>query len=243
MLQIDNLNSYYADLQALWDVSLKVEDKEIVAIVGSNCAGKSTILKSVTGLIKPKTGTVNYDGIPLNKVPTHKIVEMGLCMVPEARRLFPDMSVIDNMEMGAFPKKARKSREENLQWIYDMFPVLKDRVKQMAKTLSGGEQQMLAIGRAMMSQPKLLLLDEISLGLSPLLVENIFKTVKQINESKGISILIVEQNVHLALEMADRGYIIENGRIVGEGTAKELLESKKVKDAYLSIGTTQGEAE
>jgi len=243
MLEIDKIDVSYGDVQALWQISLKVEDKEIVALIGSNGAGKSTVLKSVSGLIKPRKGTINYDGIRLDKQPAQKIVEIGICMVPEGRRLFPDMSVLENLELGAYLGRSRRAKDETLNWVYEIFPILKERTGQPARTLSGGEQQMLAIARALMAHPKLLLLDEISLGLSPVLVETIYGVIKRISDSRRITILAVEQNVNVILELANRAYIIENGRIVGQGDAKALLESGEVKHAYLGITPASGEAE
>ena len=243
MLEIDKIDVSYGDVQALWQISLKVEDKEIVALIGSNGAGKSTVLKSVSGLIKPRKGTINYDGIRLEKQPAQKIVEIGICMVPEGRRLFPDMSVLENLELGAYLGRSRRAKDETLNWVYEIFPILKERTGQPARTLSGGEQQMLAIARALMAHPKLLLLDEISLGLSPVLVETIYGVIKRISDSRKITILAVEQNVSVILELANRAYIIENGRIVGQGDAKALLESGEVKHAYLGITPASGEAE
>jgi len=244
MLEIDKIDVYHGgDIQALWQISLKVEDKEIVALIGSNGAGKSTVLKSISGLLKPRKGTISYGGIRLDKIPPQKIVEIGICMVPEGRRLFPDMSVLENLELGAYLGHSRQAKDETISWVYEIFPVLKERARQAARTLSGGEQQMLAIGRALMSQPKLLLLDEISLGLSPLLVETIYDVIKRISESRRITILAVEQNVNMILELANRAYIIENGHIVGQGDANALLESGAVKDAYLGITPAQGEVQ
>ena len=239
MLQINNIDVFYGDLQALWGVSLTVGDGEIVTLVGSNGAGKSTTLKTITGLLRPSTGNIKYDGISINTIPMHKIVDLGICMVPEGRRLFPGMTVLENLEMGSFINRARESKENTLSWIYEIFPILKQRARQAAGTLSGGEQQMLAIGRALMSQPKLLLLDEMSLGLAPLLVQNLSKVIKQISETKKISIFLVEQNVHMALSIANRGYTMENGRITSEGDARALLNSDSVKDAYLGIKVSE----
>lgn len=241
MLEIHGIDVFYGDLQALWGVSLNVQQAEIVSLVGPNGAGKSTLMKTVSGLLRPATGSIIFDGIQLDKVPAYEIVEMGICMVPEGGRLFSSMSVLENLELGAFNIEARKERFEALERVYEIFPVIKTRKNQMAGTLSGGEQQMLAIGRALMSQPKLLLLDEVSLGLAPLMVQSIFQVIRMINESKQISILLVEQNVRMALELGSRGYIIETGRIVGHDEAQRLLESEKVKKAYLGLGEIQGE--
>lgn len=241
MLEVSNVDVYYGDLQALWDVSLAIGDGEIVTLIGSNGAGKSTTLKTISGLLKPRVGSIRYNGIPLDKLPPHKIVELGICMVPEGRRLFPQMTVLENLEVGAFLGQARRVRDDTLRWIYGIFPILKQRANQLAGTLSGGEQHMLAIGRALMSQPKLMLLDEMSLGLAPVLVQNIARAIKEVNRARGITIFLVEQNVRLALALADRGYIVENGRVVGEGTAKTLLSSQSVKDAYLGVELTRRE--
>lgn len=235
MLEVSNIDVYYGDLQALWDVSLDIGDMGIVTLIGSNGAGKSTIMKTIAGLLKPKTGSITYNGICLNRLPVHKIVELGISMVPEGRRLFPQMSILENLEVGAFLSQARKVKGNTLSWVYEIFPVLKERARQPAGTLSGGEQQMLSVARGLMSQPKLLLLDEISLGLSPLLVQEIVRIIKQINKLKRITIFFVEQNVRMALALADRGYILENGSIVDEGDTKALLGSQSVKDAYLGV--------
>jgi len=235
MLEISQINVFHGDLQALWDVSLLVEDKKVTTLIGSNGSGKSTTLTTIAGLLRPARGTISYKGKRLDKLPAHSIVELGISMVPEGRRLFPEMSVKDNLEMGAITRRARTSKNETIKWIYDIFPILKDRNAQRADTLSGGEQQMLAIGRALMSQPELLLVDELSLGLAPVVVQKISRMLKSVNETKGIGIFLVEQNVSMALELADKGYIIENGSIVGEGDAKVLLESEQVKEAYLGM--------
>lgn len=235
MLKIEHLDVHYGDLQVLWDVSFEVKDGEIVALIGSNGAGKSTLLRAITGLLKPTSGYIRYDGIILNNQPPHKIVALGISMVPEGRRLFPKMTVLENLEMGAFLKEARSEQHKTLKLVYEIFPALKGRSQQLAGSLSGGEQQMLAIGRALMAKNKCLLLDEISLGLAPFLVENIFDIVVQINKA-GITILIVEQNVPMTLRVADRAYILESGHIVGQGDAKMLLSDPHVKEAYLGMG-------
>jgi branched-chain amino acid transport system ATP-binding protein len=236
MLEIDQIDVYRGDIQILWSVSLTAEDGKITALLGSNAAGKTTLLMTISGLIKPLRGSIHLSGNPIDRQPVHKIVEMGVSMVPEGRRLFPEMSVLENLEMGAFNAKARKIKDETIEWIYEIFPRIKERKNQIAGTLSGGEQQMLAIARALMSRPKLLLIDELSLGLAPLIMKNISETIKQINTTRGLTTFIVEQNVSMTLEMVDYGYILENGRIVGEGEAKKLLQSDQVKNAYLGIG-------
>lgn len=235
MLELSGLDIYHGDLQALWGVSLLVRDGEITTLIGSNGAGKSTTLMAITGLLRPAKGSMLFDGARIDTLAPHRIVELGISMVPEGRRLFPEMSVRQNLEIGAFIGKARRAKYETMDWIYEIFPILKARAEQQASTLSGGEQQMLAIGRALMSQPKLLLVDELSLGLAPVVVEKISDVLKEINKSRGIGIFLVEQNVQMALELADIGYIIENGRIVGQGEAEALLESEEVKEAYLGI--------
>ena len=237
MLEVRDVDVYHGDLQALNKVSLTIEDKEIVAIVGSNGAGKSTLLKTICGLLKPATGSIDFNGFELSDQPVHKIVELGICMVPEERRVFREMSVLENLEMGAVIGRARQVKDSTMNWVCEVFPILKTRQDQMAGTLSGGEQQMLLIARALMSQPKLLLIDELSLGLAPLLVQHLFKTMRQLHESTEIAIVLVEQNVRMALELADRGYVIEGGRIVAEGEAKELLARKGIKDAYFGIAS------
>ena len=237
MLEVRDVDVYHGDLQALNKVSLTIEDKEIVAIVGSNGAGKSTLLKTVCGLLKPATGNINFNGFDLKDQPVHKIVELGICMVPEEKRVFREMSVLENLEMGAVISRARQVKDSTLNWVYEVFPILETRQDQKAGTLSGGEQQMLLIARALMSQPKLLLIDELSLGLAPLLVQHLFKAMRQLYESTEIAIVLVEQNVRAALELADRGYVIENGRIVVQGKAQDLLNSQDIKDAYFGVAS------
>jgi branched-chain amino acid transport system ATP-binding protein len=234
MLNVENLNVHYGDLQVLWDVSFEVNDREIVALIGSNGAGKSTLLRAITGLLKPTSGYINYDGITLNNKRPHKIVALGISMVPEGRRLFPKMTVLENLEMGAFFKDARREKQKTLKLVYEIFPVLKERSQQLAESLSGGEQQMLAIGRALMAKNSFLLLDEMSLGLAPLLVENIFEIVVQINNA-GITIFIVEQNVPMTLKVSNRAYVLESGHIVRQGDAKMLLNDPNIKEAYLGM--------
>ena len=236
MLEITNVDVSYGDIQALWDVSLTVKSEEIVALVGSNGAGKTTVLKTVTGLLRPRNGNVSIYGVRSDTIPAHKIVDLGVSLVPEGRRLFRDMTVLENLEIGGYIGRARNVKNENLRWIFEIFPILEKRIRQLAGTLSGGEQQMLAIARGLMSEPKMLLVDELSLGLAPLIVKNIYKTLKEINTSRKVTILVVEQNVRLALEIGDRAYILENGRISGEGRGIDLLNSEQVKKAYLAMG-------
>jgi branched-chain amino acid transport system ATP-binding protein len=237
MLEIRDIDVYHGDLQALHKISLTVADREIVTIVGSNGAGKSTLLRAICGLVRPAAGKVEFNGSDLVEQPVHKIVELGICMVPEERKVFREMTVLENLELGAFTKRARQVRDSTMCWVCEVFPTLESRKRQQAGTLSGGEQQMLLIARALMSQPKLLLIDELSLGLAPLLVQHLFKTLRQLYESTEIAIVLVEQNVRMALELADRGYVIEGGRIVAEGEAKELLCRKGIKDAYFGVAS------
>ena len=236
MLRVENVDAYYADFQALWGISLQVDKGEIVALIGSNGAGKSSVLRTISGFLIPKKGTVAIDGVQIQKTQPQDRVKLGISLVPEGRRLFPEMTVIENLELGAYIKSARKERELTIEWVFQVFPRLKDRTGQTARTLSGGEQQMLAIARGLMSKPKLLLVDELSLGLAPIIVQNIYKTLQEINRSLNMTILLVEQNVRMALDVAHKGYVIENGRIVGQGTAQELLNSEQVKNAYLALG-------
>jgi branched-chain amino acid transport system ATP-binding protein len=232
MLEIEKINVSYGDLQALWDVSFKAEEKEVVALIGPNGAGKTTTLKTITGLLRPFAGEIRFEGLAMGKIPIHKRVDMGISLVPEGRGLFPGMSTLENLEMGAFTAKGRSSKDETLKKVYDLFPILEKRKKQAAGTLSGGEQQMLAIGRGLMSRPKLLLFDEPSWGLSPLLSKVIYEVISQINHS-GMTILLIEQNVRIALELANRAYVVENGRIVNQGDSRNMLNDKHIREAYL----------
>jgi branched-chain amino acid transport system ATP-binding protein len=235
VLDISHVDVFYGDIQALWDVSITIDEGKMITLVGSNGAGKSSLMYAVSGLIKHRTGSIRFEGICLDRMPAHQRVGRGICLVPEGRRLFPQMTVLENLEVGASIKAARKARFKTLNWIYELFPILSERKKQRAGTLSGGEQQMLAIGRVLMSQPRLLLIDEMSLGLSPLLVQEISRVIREINKARKLTILLVEQDVQLALSIADWGYIIENGRIIGQGKAKELLFSEEIKEAYLGV--------
>jgi branched-chain amino acid transport system ATP-binding protein len=233
MLKVDNINAYYGDLQALWGVSLQVNEGELVALVGPNGAGKTTTLKVITGLLRLASGSVNFAGTNLGKNPAHKIVELGISLVPEGGRVFSGMSVLENLELGAFVLEARKVKDQSLKRVYEIFPRLEERQNQGAGTLSGGERQMLAIGRALMSKPKLLLLDEPSFGLAPILVQQMFEMIEAINK-QGMTVLLIEQNVRAALELASRAYVIENGRIVGEGKGDALLSFESIRSAYLA---------
>jgi branched-chain amino acid transport system ATP-binding protein len=235
MLKINNLNVHYGRVHALKDVSLDVKDGELVTLIGSNGAGKSTLLMTISGVKKPTSGAVEWEGIRIDKLPSHNIVSQGIVQVPEGRHLFPKMTVLENLELGACLSKDTEWNKQNIQRVYSYFDVLGQRMNQLAGTLSGGEQQMLAIGRALMANPKLLLLDEPSLGLAPIIMENMAKVIRNLREDEGIAILLVEQNAHLALELADRGFVLETGSIVVSGTADKLLNSKLVKKAYLGL--------
>lgn len=235
MLSLKQVDVYYGSIQALWQISLDVRQGEIVTIVGSNGAGKSTILRTITGLLKPKQGSIEHNNNPIHKLAPDEIVRAGISMVPEGRELFPRMTVRENLELGAaYVEKAHAKTNESLEWVYSLFPKLKERGTQLAGTLSGGEQQMVAIGRALMSRPIILLMDEPSLGLSPLIVSEVFKATHRINQ-EGLTILLVEQNVRQSLSMSHRAYVLENGRIVMEGIGRDLMENEHVKEAYLGL--------
>jgi branched-chain amino acid transport system ATP-binding protein len=234
MLEIHDLNACHGKAQALWDVCLQINEADLVALVGSNGAGKSTLLSTITGSLRPTSGSVTFLGERIDGLPSHTIVELGMSLVPEGGRVFPDMTVRENLEMGAYPRRAWKQKRETLQQMYQLFPRLKERERQLARTLSGGEHQMLAIARALMSKPKLCLFDEPSYGLAPLLVTEIFRIIAGLRD-QGITILLIEQNVRRALEIADRAYVLENGRICMEGACTEILDSDHVRKAYLGL--------
>ncbi len=234
MLEVENIHVFYGDAQALWDVSFKVNRGEIVILVGSNGAGKSTTLKAISGLTPPASGEIRFEGMRIDRVPAHRIVEMGIAHIPEGRRLWPGLSVRENLELGAYTKAARSVRQETMEWVLRLFPRLEERMHQLAGTLSGGEQQMLAIGRGLLSKPKLLILDEPSLGLAPLLVDEVLETIQKINR-QGVTILLIEQNVNQALTISTRCYVLELGRIVLSGTGEDLLADERVKTAYLGL--------
>ena len=231
ILKVDDINVYYGSIHAIKGISFEVNEGEIVTLIGANGAGKSTTLNTISGLLHSRTGSVTFMGEALGKVPCHKIVSKGLALVPEGRRVFLQMTVQENLEMGAYTQSG-KGIDQDLEHIYELFPRLKERMKQVAGTLSGGEQQMLAMGRALMSHPKLLMLDEPSMGLAPILVEQIFEIIQSLHKS-GTTILLVEQNAQAALSVADRGYVLETGKVVTTGTGKELLASPAIKKAYL----------
>ena len=234
MLEVKNIDAFYGDAQALWDVSLAVNDGEIVTLLGANGAGKSTTLRTISGLLRPKKGSVTLSGVRLDRIEPHQIILHGLSHVPEGRRLFPSMTVWENLSVGAYIPPAWKERSAAMEEMMEIFPILKERRDQLAGTLSGGEQQMCAIARAMVSRPKFLLLDEPSLGLAPVIVEKIFEVAQQINR-KGVTVLLVEQNAHIALQIAHRGYVIETGHVVMEGEASRLIQDDYIKQAYLGL--------
>jgi branched-chain amino acid transport system ATP-binding protein len=233
MLNVEGIDVFYEDLQALWGISLEVREGEFVALVGPNGAGKTTLLRAISGLLRPAGGHIRFQGRDLGKEPAHEIVGLGISQVPESGRIFAGMSVLENLELGAFVPDARRERNRSLKWVFEIFPRLEERKAQQAGTLSGGERQMLAIGRAMMAKPKLLMLDEPSFGLAPILVAQTFAMVAKIN-AEGVAVLLVEQNVRAALELASRAYLLENGRIVGQGSGEDLLTFESVRSAYLA---------
>jgi len=234
MLEISHLDTFYRKVQALWDVSLKIDEAEIVALVGANGAGKTTLLKTISGLLQPTSGSVEFLGKRIEGQKPHSITELGLSHVPEGRKLFPVMSVRENLEMGAYPFHAWKRKEETLEQVYQIFPRLRERARQLVRTLSGGEQQMVAMARGVMSRPKLCMIDEPSSGLAPMLVLELFQVIQSLRE-QGITVLLIEQNVRHTLEIADRAYVIESGRIVSEGNSHELLQNDHIKKAYLGL--------
>ncbi|MBI2555155.1 MAG: ABC transporter ATP-binding protein [Candidatus Rokubacteria bacterium] len=259
MLKIQDLHVFYGDIQALWGVSFEVRDREIVTLVGSNGAGKTTTLRTISGVLRAARGTIALDGAPIERLLPHVIVARGIGHIPEGRRLWPGMTVLENLELGAYPREARPKRRESQEWVFSLLPLLAERKTQLTGTLSGGEQQMLAIGRALMARPRLLMLDEPSLGLAPRLVAELFRIVGEINaqgvtvllveqnvhqalerivgeiNAQGVTVLLVEQNVHQALEIAHRAYVLETGRIVKEGAARHLLNDPVIKEAYLGL--------
>jgi branched-chain amino acid transport system ATP-binding protein len=232
MLTLETVSVVFGDLQVLWDIAFEVHEGEIVALIGANAAGKTTILKTIAGLVRPTRGRVMFEGKDLSHLLSHDIVSGGICLIPEGRRLFPEMTVRENLELGAYGRSVWRERATTLEQVYKIFPVLREREKQLARTLSGGEQQMVAIGRGLMSRPRLCMLDEPSLGLSPLNVRELFRVVRELRSS-GTTVLLVEQNVLQTLTVADRAYVLENGRIVLEGSGHELLGNSHVKAAYL----------
>ena len=232
MLKVEGLNAGYGSVNILWDIGFEVKDGEIVAILGSNGAGKTTMVRTITGMVKASSGKVEFNGEDLSGKSSRVILDSGIVQVPEGRQLFTEMTVLENLELGAFNKETKAHFAENLEKCYNWFPKLRERAKQAAGTLSGGEQQMLAVGRALMSRPKLMMLDEPSLGLAPLVVQDIFSIIKEIN-NQGVTVLLIEQNANMALKTADLAYVLETGNITMSGTGAELLANEKVKEAYL----------
>ncbi|MDD5932457.1 MAG: ABC transporter ATP-binding protein [Oscillospiraceae bacterium] len=232
MLKIENLHVSYGGIQALRGINMQVRDGEIATLIGANGAGKSTTLRTISGLVKASSGSVQWNGEELLGKSIDKIIGSGIALSPEGRRVFPDMTVLENLKIGAYLRKDKDGIEKDIQWVYDLFPRLKERSWQLAGTLSGGEQQMLAVGRALMSRPKLMMLDEPSLGLAPLVVQDIFSIIREINR-QGVTVLLIEQNANMALKIADYGYVLETGTITMTGTGAELLANEKVREAYL----------
>jgi len=234
LLNVSGIDVFYRDVQVLHDVSLNVQKGEIVTVIGPNGAGKSTLLRTIVGFEHPGKGSISFNGTSIDFLPPEKTVRLGLTIVPEGARVFADMSVLDNLKMGSYIKSARATREESLELVFDLFPRLRERVDQKGGTLSGGERQMLAIGRALMSKPTLLLLDEPSLGLAPMLVNSVFQAVENI-AAAGLTVLLVEQNVHFSLELSNRAYVLENGRVVMEGSGPELMNNDHIRKSYLAL--------
>ncbi len=234
MIEVKKINVFYGNSQVLWDVSLKVKESEIVSIIGANGAGKSTILKTIIGLLIPRSGNIEFLGEDITKTPTHERIKKGISLIPERDKIFPKMSVEENLLLGLYPLKEKKKSSEKLSWIFEMFPILKERKNQLAGTLSGGEQQMLAIARALMSNPKLLVLDEPSQGLAPIMVSKVFDIIEELRK-EGVTLLLSEQNVFHSLSISNRAYVIEKGRVMMEGEGKELLKNEKIKESYLGM--------
>lgn len=235
MLKIKNLCVFYGNAQALDDISITVEEKEVVAVLGANGSGKSTLLRAISGLVRPKSGSIQFREEEIRNLRPNEIVELGITQCPEGRRLFPEMSVYKNLMVGAYVfRKDRSKREKLISEVYEMFPILRERKEQPAGTLSGGEQQMLALGRALMAEPKILLLDETSMGLAPKIVDNLFRSIKEINR-RGITIIVVEQNAAKALEVSDRVYVLESGKVAVTGQSRDMLQDPKIREAYLGI--------
>ena len=234
MLKIDEISVHYGDIQVLWNASLKISRKEMVTMVGSNGSGKTTTINTISGMIHPSFGTIQFLGQPIHHMPTHKIVEKGISLIPEGRKLFPEMTVMENLELGAYFPNARRKIPETIRRVFELFPRLEERKGQLAGTLSGGEQQMVTVGRGLMSLPQLLLIDEPSMGLAPLLVAEVFRTIQKIHD-EGMTVFLVEQNARQAMEISDRTYVLENGRIVRSGGSKDLLTDDSIRRAYLGL--------
>ncbi len=234
MLEVSNIDTFYGNIQALWGVSVKIDEAEIAALVGANGAGKTTLLNTISGLLRPTSGSIEFLGKRIDGLTLHAIVELGISHVREGRKLFPDMSVRENLEMGAYTKRVWKHKQETLDKVYELFPLLKARQGQLARTLSGGEQQMVAMGRGLMSRPRMCIIDEPSSGLAPVMVDEIFHIIQGLRD-RGIAIFLIEQDVQQTLEISDRAYVLENGRIVSEGKSRELLQNDRIKKAYLGL--------
>ena len=234
MLEVSNLDQFYGRIQALWDVSLNIDEAEIVALVGANGAGKTTLLNTISGLRHPASGSITFLGKRIDRLQSHAIVELGMSHIPEGRKLFPDMSVRENLELGAYTKRVWQHKQETLNEVYELFPILKARQGQLARTLSGGEQQMVAIGRGLMSKPRLCIIDEPSSGLAPKVVDEIFQIIERLRD-QGIAIFLIEQNVQQTLEIAERAYVLENGRIILAGESAKLLQEDFIRKAYLGL--------
>lgn len=234
MLRVNHINVFYGKIQVLWDVSFTIGEKEIVTLIGPNGAGKTTVLNTLSSLVHPTSGTVEFLGVRIDRMPTYRIIELCISHIPEGGQSFPEMTVRENLELGAYIPRVQREKQASLEWVYEMFPVLRERSKQLAKTLSGGERQMLAIGRGLMSKPRLCMLDEPSYGLAPLLVGEIFRIIGGLRE-QGTTILLVEQNVKHTLEISDRAYLLENGKVVLEGASGRFLQDNYVRQAYLGL--------
>jgi branched-chain amino acid transport system ATP-binding protein len=234
MLKVQTVSAQYGDIKVLWEASLEISAKEMVTMVGSNGSGKTTLINTIMGMMHPTSGRIEFLGQPIHQLPPHKIVERGISLIPEGRKLFPDMTVMENLELGAYFPNARKKIPETLRWVFELFPRLEERKAQLAGTLSGGEQQMVTVGRGLMSLPQLLLIDEPSMGLAPIVVAELFRTIRRINQ-EGMTVFLVEQNARQAMEISDRAYVLENGRIVREGKSKDLLKDDEIRKAYLGL--------
>ena len=234
MIELKNIETGYGELQIIFDVSMQIAHNEIVALVGANGAGKSTLIKTICGLLQVKSGRITFEGQEIQNIPTHRVINHGISLVPEGRRLFPYMTVLENLELGAYVEKDKNRVKKNLEWVFGIFPKLQERRKQLAGTFSGGEQQMLTIGRSLMSRPKFLILDEPSLGLAPVIVDDVFEVIRVLHE-EGVTLLLVEQDVSRSLDIADRAYVLEHGRVSIEGPSQDLLNDENVKKAYLGL--------
>jgi branched-chain amino acid transport system ATP-binding protein len=234
MLDVSHIDAFYGRIQALWDISLTIGEAEIVALLGANGAGKTTLLSTLTGLLPSASGRIEFRGRRIDGLRPHAIVELGISHIPEGRRLFPDMSVRENLEMGAYLRRLWKEKEQTLEQVYQLFPILRERQGQLTSTLSGGEQQMVAMGRGLMSKPRLCIIDEPSSGLAPIVVDEIFHIIKELRD-RGMAIFLIEQNVQQTLEIADRAYVLENGRIVMDGESKKLLQEERIRKSYLGL--------